>query len=135
MLILKKTNAYIGLILAVLAISIAPMLRVPIKGNWNLYQTDTRLFFISFAIVALTAFCLFIRQLRGVKIFSILLLVWSILMAAAVYFQSNNYTKSAFANKLIGKVVHYEWGWIVLLVAVLLLVTSVKKESLKTPTV
>jgi hypothetical protein len=134
MLILRKTNAYIGLILAVIAISIAPMLRVPIKGNWNLYQTDTRLFFISFALLAITSFCLFIRQLRGFKIFSILLLIWSLLMAAAVYFQSNNYTKSAFANKLIGKVVHYQWGWIVLLVAVLLLVTSVRRERLITPT-
>lgn len=133
MLIVRKTNAYIGLILAIIAISVAPMLRVPIKGNWNLYQTDTRLFFISFALLAITTLCLLIRQLRGFKLFSMLFFVLSLLMAGAVYFQSNNYTKSAFANKFIGKVVHYQWGWIVLLVAVLLLITSVKKVQLKVP--
>lgn len=133
MLIVRKTNAYIGLILAIIAISIAPMLRVPIKGNWNLYQTDTRLFFISFAILALTCFCLLIRQLRGFRLFAIVFFVWSLLMAGAVFFQSNHYTKSAFANKFIGKVVHYQWGWVVLLVAVLLLLTSVKKEQIKIP--
>jgi hypothetical protein len=105
---------------------------VPIKGNWNLYQTDSRLFFISFAIVALTAFCMLIRQLRGFKLFSILLFVWRLLMAVAVFFKSNNYFESKFFDKILAKTIHYQWGWIVLLVAVLLLVTSVKKEQLKT---
>lgn len=132
MLILKKTNAYLGLILAIIAISVAPIIKVPIKGNWNLYQTDSRLFFISFAIVALTAFCLLIRQLRGFKLFSIVLFVWSLLMAMAVFFKSNNYFNSKFFDKILAKTIHYQWGWIVLLVAVLLLVTSVKKEQLKT---
>jgi hypothetical protein len=132
MLILKKTNAYLGLILAIIAITVAPIIKVPIKGNWNLYQTDSRLFFISFAIVALTAFCMLIRQLRGFKLFSIVLFVWSLLMAVAVFFKSNNYFESKFFDKILAKTIHYQWGWIVLLVAVLLLVTSVKKEQLKT---
>ena len=126
MLTIRKINAYIGLILAVIAATIAPILRVPIKGNWNLYQTDSRLFFITFAIIAVTAFCLFLRQLRGFKLFSIVLLVWSVLMAAAVYFKSHNYFGKKFWDGVIAKTIHYEWGWIVLLVAVLLLVTSVK---------
>ena len=96
MLTIRKINAYIGLILAVIAATIAPILKVPIKGNWNLYQTDSRLFFITFGIIALAAFCLFLRQLRGFKLFSIILMVWSILMAAAVYFKSNNYFGKKF---------------------------------------
>jgi len=130
MLTVRKINAYIGLILAVIAATIAPILKVPIKGNWNLYQTDDRLFYITFALIAVTSFCLFIRQLRAFKLFTIVLLVWSLVMAAAVYFKSNNYFGRKFFDGMIAKTIHYQWGWVVLLVAVLLLVTSVKKNQL-----
>lgn len=129
MLVINKINAYIGLLLGVIAISIAPMIKVPIKGSWNLYQTDSRLFFISLVLLALTAFCLFIRQLRGFKLFSILFLVWSLLMAAAVYFKSTNYFGSKFFDRVLSKTIHYQWGWIVLLIAVLLLYTSVRRQT------
>lgn len=132
MLIIRKTNAYIGLILAVIAAGVAPIIKVPIKGNWNLYQTDTRLFLITFALIAATAFCLFLRQIKAFRFFTIVMLVWSLLMAAAVYFKSNNYFGRKFWDGMIAKTIHYQWGWIVLLVAVLLLLSSVKKERLNT---
>lgn len=132
MLIIKKTNAYLGLILALIAITIAPMLKVPFKGNWNLYQADPRLLFISLAVLAITAFCLFLKQLRGFKLFSVIFAIWTVLMAAAVYFKTNNYFGSKFFDKALAKTIHYQWGWIVLLVAVILLITSVKKEQLNT---
>lgn len=136
MLILRKTNAYLGLILAVIAISMAPMLKVPVKGNWNLYQTDSRLFFISLAIVAFTAFCVLLKQIRAFRFFTFVLLIWSLVMAAAVWFNANNYLSEKVVfhkmlNKVLSKTIAYQWGWIVLLVAVLLLVTSVRKEQLK----
>lgn len=131
MLVIKKINAYTGLLLAVIAIGICPMIKVPFKGNWNLYQTDDRLFFISFAIIGITSLCLFVRQLSMFRLLSSVFFVWSILMAAAVYFKSNNYFNSKFFDKVLAKTIHYQWGWIVLLIAVLLLITSVKKERLK----
>ncbi|MFD0941849.1 hypothetical protein [Pedobacter boryungensis] len=132
MLIVKKTNAYLGLILAVIAAGVSPIIKVPLKGNWNLYQTDQRLFLITFAILALTSLCLFLRQLKAFRVLTFVLFVWSLLMAAAVYFKSNNYFGSKFFDKVLAKTIHYQWGWIVLLVAVLLLITSVKKEVLTT---
>ena len=135
MLVVKKINAYIGLLLAIIATCISPMIKVPFKGNWNLYQTDSRLFFITIALIALTSLCLFVRQLRSFRILSFVMLIWGLLMAAAVYFKSNHYFNSKFFDKVLAKTIHYQWGWIVLLVAVLLLATSVRKEQLKTPTV
>lgn len=132
MLVVRKINAYLGLLLAVIGAGISPLIKVPIKGNWNLYQTDTRLFFITFALIAICSLCLYIRQLRAFKILSIALFIWSVLMAAAVYFKTNNYFGSKFFDKMLAKTIHYQWGWIVLLVAVILLVTSVKKEVLTT---
>ncbi|MNJ05618.1 hypothetical protein D3C73_1670510 [compost metagenome] len=52
-------------------------------------------------------------------------------MAAAVWFKVNNYFGSKFFDKMLSKTIHFQWGWIVLLVAVLLLATSVKKERLE----
>ena len=131
MLVVNKINAYIGLLLAVIATCIAPILKVPFKGNWNLYQTDSRLFFITIAIIALTSLTLFIRQLKAFRILSFLMFFWTLLMAAAVYFKSNNYFNSKFFDKVLAKTIHYQWGWIVMLVAVLLLVTSVRKMRLE----
>lgn len=131
MLIVNKVNAYIGLLLALIAASIAPILKVPIKGNWNLYQTDSRLFFITISIIALVALTLFVRQLKAFRIMSFVLFFWTLLMAAAVYFKSNNYFNSKFFDKVLAKTIHYQWGWIVMLVAVLLLVTSVRKMRLE----
>ncbi|MFI5452502.1 hypothetical protein ACHMWN_10125 [Pedobacter sp. UC225_61] len=132
MLIVKKFNAYLGLLLAALAAGVSPIIKVPLKGNWNLYQTDQRLFLITFAILALTSLCLFVRQLKAFRLLTIVLFIWSLLMAAAVYFKSNNYFGSKFFDKVLAKTIHYQWGWIVLLVAVLLLLTSVKRERLTT---
>jgi len=127
MLIINKINAYVGLLLAVIAITIAPIIKVPFKGNWNLYQTDSRLFFITVALIGLTSLCLFVRQLKAFRLLSFVLFVWALLMAAAVYFKSNHYFNSKFFDKVLAKTIHYQWGWIVLLVAVILLVTSVRK--------
>ncbi|WP_175635708.1 hypothetical protein [Pedobacter ghigonis] len=131
MLVVKKINAYIGLILGAIAITIAPMLKVPVKGNWNLYQADPRLLYISLAILALTALFLFVRALGMFRVMTIIALIWSAVMAVAVWFKVNNYFGSKFFDKMLSKTIHFQWGWIVLLVAVLLLATSVKKERLE----
>lgn len=133
MLVVKKINAYIGLLLAIIAITIAPMLKVPFKGNWNLYQADPRLLYISLAIVGITALLLFVRALGAFRIMAVITTIWSVLMAAAVWFKVNNYFGSKFFDKMLSKTIHFQWGWIVLLVAVILLATSVKKERLEVP--
>lgn len=128
MLVLNKFFAWVGVLLCVIA-SFCPMLKVPIKGNWNLYQSDARLFLITFAIIAIAVLFLFIRIISAFRFMSFVMAIWYVLAIAAVYFTSNNYTKYGFANKLIGKVVHFQWGWIVLLVGVLFLLFSVKRTQ------
>jgi len=132
MLIIKKINAYLGILLAVIAAGISPMLKVPLKGNWNLYESDVRLFLITFTLIALISFCLFIKQLRAFKFLTVVFAVWGLLMAAAVYFKVNNYFGSKFFDKVLAKTIHFQWGWIVLLVAAILLLSSVKRPTLAT---
>ncbi|UKT64623.1 hypothetical protein [Pedobacter mucosus] len=126
MLILNKFFAWVGVLLCVIA-SFCPMLKVPIKGNWNLYQSDARLFLITYAIIGIAVLFLFIRWLGAFRFMTFVMAIWYVLAIAAVYFTSNNYTKYGFANKLIGKVVHFQWGWIVLLIGVLFMLFSVKR--------
>lgn len=126
MLILNKFRAYIGILLCIIA-SFSPILKVPIKGNWNLYQSDARLFIITYAILALAVLFLFIRKAGAFRFISFVMAIWYVLAVGAVYFAANNYTKYGFANKLIGKVVHFQWGWIVLLVGVIFMLFSTKR--------
>lgn len=127
MLVLNKVNAYIGLLLAVIGYTICPLIKVPFQGNWNLYHTDSRLFFISLALLAILALCFFVRQLSAFRKVSIVFFIWNIIMAAAVYFKSNNYFNSKFFDKILAKTINYQWGWIVILVAAILLLTCVRK--------
>lgn len=128
MLTVNKINAYLGLLLAVIAATVAPVIKVPIKGNWNLYQTDSRLFFITSVTIALMAFVFFIRKIKAFKFFTVVFAIWSLLMAAAVYFKSNHYFGAKFFDKVLASTISYQWGWVVLLVAVVLLLTSVRKS-------
>jgi len=126
MLVLNKFRAWLGILLCVVA-SFCPMLKVPIKGNWNLYQSDARLFLITYAIIGLSILILFIRKAGAFRFMSVVMGIWYILAVGAVYFTANNYTKYGFANKLIGKVVHFQWGWIVFLVGVIFMLFSARK--------
>ncbi|MEE1944976.1 hypothetical protein VRU48_07655 [Pedobacter sp. KR3-3] len=131
MLVVKKINAYIGLLLATIAITISPMLRIPLKGNWTLYEADPRLLYISMAVLGLTALLLFIRALGAFRVMAIITLIWSVLMVIAVWFKVHNYFGSKFFDRMLSKTIHFQWGWIVLMVGVILLATSVKKERLE----
>jgi len=126
MLIISKFRAWIGVLLCFIS-GFCPMLKVPIKGNWNLYQSDARLFFITYAIIALAVLVLFVRKPSAFRFMSFVMGIWYVISIIAVYFTAHNYTKYGIANKLIGKVVHFQWGWIVLLVGVLFMLFSVKR--------
>lgn len=126
MIIIRKSLALSGLILCLLA-GMLPMLKVPIKGNWNLYQTDTALFFITYMIIGITALLFFVRQLTGYRLMTRVAAVWYLISIFAVFFKINNYFGWGFADRLLSKSIHMRWGWIVYLVGIALLLLSVKK--------
>lgn len=126
MIIIRKNLALSGLILCLLA-GMLPMLKVPIKGNWNLYQTDAALFFITYMIIGITALLFFVRQLTGYRLMTRVAAVWYLISISAVFFKINNYFGWGFADRLLSKSLHMRWGWIVYLVGIALLLLSVKK--------
>lgn len=126
MIIIRKSLALSGLILCILA-GMLPMLKVPIKGNWNLYQTDAALFFITYMIIGITALLFFVRQLTEYRLMTRVAAVWYLISISAVFFKINNYFGWGFADRLLSKSIHMRWGWIVYLVGIALLLLSVKK--------
>lgn len=132
MLIVNKPMAFIGLILVFVA-GFCPMLEVKILLkwiSWGLYKTDIRLFLITYSLIAITALCFFIRQLKAFRLLTRVMFIWVLLMAAAVYFKSTHYFGMKIADNLLGKAIHFQWGWIILLIGAILLLFSVKKEQL-----
>ncbi|UIR55373.1 hypothetical protein LZQ00_13995 [Sphingobacterium sp. SRCM116780] len=126
MIIIRKNLALLGLILCFLA-GMLPLLKVPVKGNWNLYQTDAALFFITYMILGITALLFFIRQLQGYRLMTLVAGTWYVISIFGVYFKINNYFGWGFADRLLSKTIHMRWGWIVYLIGVLLLLLSTKK--------
>ncbi|MGE6221558.1 hypothetical protein ACQKCH_17175 [Nubsella zeaxanthinifaciens] len=132
MLVVNKPMALIGLFLLLIA-AFCPILQVQIifkLVSWTLYKTDVRLFLITYALVALMGLSFFVRQLRAFKILTRVMFGWVILMAVAVYFKSTHYFNFKIADNLLGKAIHFEWGWIILLIGSVLLLFSVKKPTL-----
>ena len=133
MLILNKTVAFLGLALVAIA-GLCPILQVKIVFqwiNWNLYQTDTRLFLMTYAIIALLGLCFFVRQLKAFQLLTRVMFVWVVVMIIAIYFKSNNYFGLKIADQLLGKAIHFQWGAVVFFIGASVLLFSVKKQRLK----
>lgn len=126
MLVLHKFRAYVGLLLCFIA-GACPMLKVPFKGNWNLYQVDNRLFFITYGILALCTLFMFIRKVAVYRFTVRLFLIWFLLAVGAVYFKVNNYFNFKFVDNLLSKTIHFQWGWMVLFLGILFLLFSTSK--------
>lgn len=128
MIIIRKYFAIVGLIVCFVS-SMTPFLKVPIKGNWNLYQVDAYLFFITMLILGITALLFFVRAVRAYHWMTRLAAFWYVLSIAAVWFKINNYFGWGFADGLLSKSLHMRWGWIIYLVGIGLLLLSTRKMS------
>lgn len=127
MLILRKYIALTGIALSALSTILCPFLKVPIKGNWNLYETDTSLFLITLGILGLLVLFFVLRKITLFRFTAILYVCWTILSLAAVYFKINNYFGMKLVDGLLAKTLHIQWGWAVFILSALIIVFSVKK--------
>jgi hypothetical protein len=127
MLILRKYTALLGIALSALSAIFCPFLKVPIKGNWNLYETDTSLFLITMGILGLLVLFFVLRKITLFRFTAILYLCWTVLGLVAVYFKINNYFGMKLVDGLLSKTLHIQWGWAVLIGSALIVVFSVNK--------
>ncbi len=127
MYILRKPMALVGIFVSALSPLFLPFLKVPIKGNWNLYQTDASLFFITYGLLALCVLAFFLRKVSFYRLCTKIYLGWCVLGFLAVYFKINNYFGMKFVDNLLSSTLHLRWGWFFLFFGALVMLISVKK--------
>lgn len=127
---IKTKLAFLGVVLAVLSTLFSPFLKVLIVGNWNLYEVDVNLFFITNSILSLLLLFIVLNQAKLYRFLAVVFFVWCLLALAAVYFKTNNYFGMNLADGLISKTIHFKWGWILLITSALIIRLSVTKEKL-----
>lgn len=127
MYILRKPIALLGIAVAALSTIFCPFLKVPIKGNWNLYETDTSLFLITLGILGLAVLFFVLRKIAAFRFVSIVFFIWTILGLVAVYFKINNYFGMKLVDGLLAKTLHIKWGWAVLILSAVIMILSVGK--------
>lgn len=127
MYILRKPIALLGIAVAALSTIFCPFLKVPIKGNWNLYQADMSLFLITLGMLGFSTLFFVLRKIVLFRLTAIICLIWTILGLVAVYFKINNYFGMKLVDGLLAKTLQIQWGWLVLILSVLVMVLSVKK--------
>lgn len=127
MYILRKPLALSGMAIVALSTIFTPFLRVPIKGNWNLYELDTSLFMVTYGILGLCVLAFFLRKVSFFRIVSRVFFVWTIIGFLGVYFKINNFFGMKLVDGMLSKTLHLKWGWLVFFLGALLMLLSVKK--------
>lgn len=127
MYILNKPFALLGIAIAALSTVLTPFLKVPLVGNWNMYESDIFLFAITIGILALAVFFFFLRKIYLFRLTSILFFVWCLVGLATVYFKINNYFGMKLVDGLLSKTLHLKWGWFFLFIGAIIMILSVRK--------
>ena len=127
MYILNKSLAILGVVVAALSTIFCPFIKVPLVGKWNMYETDTSLFFLTLGFIGLCVLFFFLRSVRWYRFSAIAFFVWCVLAFSAVYFKINNFFGLKLVDNLLGKTLHIQWGWAVLFLGALIMLFSVKK--------
>lgn len=112
---------------------LCPLVHVTFMGNWNYFQIDTSFGIAFYVVVLLGLLGAFLNKSVLMRTSGWAALVMVILTLAAVWFKTHNYFKFLHFNKLISVASHlvqYKWGWFVILLGALALMT-VKKQAVR----
>lgn len=123
--------ALISVIVGTLSTLLCPFLKVFLVGNWNLYEVDPILFYVTNGLFAFILLFTLLKSARLFRFFSILFAIWSVLAPLAVFFKTNNYFGMKLADGLISKTISFQWGWLVLIFCAVLFLFSKKNIEIK----
>jgi len=110
-----------------------PLIHVPVMGNWNYFDLDVTLAGIFYFLVVLGLIGAFLQKAGLLKFVGWAAIILVILTLVAVYFKTHNYFSLIHFKKLISLasgVVKYKWGWFVIVIGALILITVRKPKVL-----
>lgn len=108
-----------------------PLVHVPL-ANWNYFKVDENLAYAFFFLVALGFLASFLSKPKFLNILGWCVLALVVFTLFAIHFKSQNYFNFKLANKIIGSLVKYKWGWFVIVFGALMLVTIKKQKTVST---
>jgi len=129
-----RTQGIIGAVVMA-AGGMCPLVHVTFIGNWNYFGIDKSFGILFYMIVLLGLTGALLNKAGLMRASGWAALVLVILTLAAVWFKSHNYFTFLHFTKLINLaagMVKYKWGWFVILIGALALMT-VKKQVLRLP--
>lgn len=103
-----------------------PLIHLPIIGNWNYFDIDPTLGTLFYVLAVLALAGSFMGRSGLVRFSGWAALVLVLVTLAGVYFKSHDYFSFVHFKKLVNLaagVVKYKWGWFVILLGALVLIT------------
>lgn len=124
---IRTKFAFLAIIVAALSTVLCPFLKVVLIKNWNMYQVDAGLFYITNGLLAILLVTVLTQKAKLFSFFSKTFFIWCLVAVAGVYFKTNNFFGMKFADGILSKAIQFKWGWIVLFFTAGLLLWSSKK--------
>jgi len=120
-----KNQGIIGAVIMA-AGGFCPLVHLPIIGNWNYFDIDPTLGTAFYVLVVLALAGSFMGKVGLIRFSGWAALVLVLVTLAGVYFKSHDYFSFVHFKKLVNLaagVVKYKWGWFVILLGALVLIT------------
>ena len=120
-----KNQGIIGAVIMAVG-GFCPLIHLPIIGNWNYFDIDPTLGTLFYVLVVLALAGSFMGKSGLVRFSGWAALVLVLVTLAGVYFKSHDYFSFVHFKKLVNLaagVVKYKWGWFVILLGALVLIT------------
>lgn len=108
-----------------------PLVHVPIMGNWNYFDIDQTLGIAFYVLVVLGLIGSFAQKAGLIRFAGWAAVGLVLLTLAGVYFKSHDYFSFLPFKKLVNLaagLVKYKWGWFVILIGAIVLITTRKRK-------
>jgi len=112
-----RTQGIIGAALMAIG-GLSPLMHLPIIGNWNYFDIDTRLAAAFYVLVGLAVIGAFARRSGLIRFAGIGAIVLVLITLAGIYFKAHDSFSFLHFRKLVNfaaGMVKYKWGWYVIL--------------------
>lgn len=126
-----KNIQLLGLLLVIVG-SFLPLVHIPIIGNWNYWQIDSRLTMISWVFWALALVGVATKNQKLIKGAAISLLVLFIFTIVAIKFKSVDYFNFLIFSslkELATGIVKLQWGWLLEFGGAIMMLFSKRKSN------
>ena len=120
-----KNQGIVGAVIMAVG-GFCPLVHLPIIGNWNYFDIDPTLGTMFYVLVVLALAGSFMGKSGLIRFSGWAALVLVLVTLAGVYFKSHDYFSFVHFKKLVNLaagVVKYKWGWFVILLGALVLIT------------